>query len=179
MKKSAKCELITVSVSAILTIVLGLLLHFLYEICDKNSFVALFSPINESVWEHLKLIFTPFVFTMSVEYFIYGKNKARFFFSKLVGVTAGLLTTLTLFYTYTGIWGMTFEVINIILYVISIICAYGIALILMNTLKKRCDILESLSIFALALICVAFFIFTFYPPEIPLFGDPTNMTYGI
>ena len=179
MKKTAKCELITVSISIIVTVGLGILLHFLYELCDKNSFIALFAPINESVWEHLKLIFTPFVFTMSIEYFIYGRKEARFFFSKLVGVAVGMLTTLILFYTYTGILGMTFEVINIIIYVISIICAYGTALILMNTLKKRCDIVESLSIFTIALICVAFFIFTFYPPEIPLFRDPTNMTYGI
>ena len=46
----------------ILTILLGSVFHFLYDFSEQNPFTALFTPINESVWEHLKLLFFPLFF---------------------------------------------------------------------------------------------------------------------
>jgi hypothetical protein len=37
---------------------LGVLLHFLYE-WWPNSLTALFSPVRESLWEHVKIVFWP------------------------------------------------------------------------------------------------------------------------
>ena len=49
----------------IFTTSLGTLLHFMYEWSGKNSLVALFSNVNESTWEHLKLLFYPaFIFAI-------------------------------------------------------------------------------------------------------------------
>ena len=39
----------------------GTLMHFIYEWSGNNKIVALFAPVNESPWEHLKLLFFPFV----------------------------------------------------------------------------------------------------------------------
>ena len=36
--------------------VLGVLLHFTYEWSGDNAVVGLFSAVNESTWEHLKLL---------------------------------------------------------------------------------------------------------------------------
>ena len=41
------------------TIALGTLLHFTYDISGNSDFVAIFSAVNESTWEHLKLLFFP------------------------------------------------------------------------------------------------------------------------
>ncbi len=41
------------------TSVLGSLLHFVYEWTGENPLAALFSPVNESVFEHCKLLFFP------------------------------------------------------------------------------------------------------------------------
>ena len=41
--------------------VLGVLLHFTYEWSGDNAVVGLFSAVNESTWEHLKLLFFPFL----------------------------------------------------------------------------------------------------------------------
>ncbi len=38
----------------------GFLLHFVYR-WWPNAVTALFSPVNESLWEHVKLIFWPFL----------------------------------------------------------------------------------------------------------------------
>lgn len=40
--------------------ILGVLLHFTYEWSGDNPAVGLFSAVNESTWEHLKLIFFPY-----------------------------------------------------------------------------------------------------------------------
>ena len=38
---------------------LGVLLHFLYEWSGGNTLAAAFSAVNESTWEHMKLLFFP------------------------------------------------------------------------------------------------------------------------
>lgn len=42
------------------TAVLGSGLHFLYSLFP-NPATALFSPVNESLWEHLKILFWPYL----------------------------------------------------------------------------------------------------------------------
>ena len=45
--------------SVIFTWILGTILHFLYEWSGDNKIIASFSAVNESTWEHLKLVFFP------------------------------------------------------------------------------------------------------------------------
>ena len=83
--------------------VLGTLLHFAYEFSGNNLFVGIFAPINESIWEHTKLIY----FTMlAYSIFLTGKLKNQYpcissamTFGALLGVTL----IITMFYTYSGI----------------------------------------------------------------------------
>ena len=50
-------ERINLAAGIIFTLATGTLLHFTYEWSGENPFVALYSPVSESVWEHLKLLF--------------------------------------------------------------------------------------------------------------------------
>ena len=43
-----------------LSILAGSALHFLYDLWP-NPLTAVFAPVNESVWEHLKLLYWPFL----------------------------------------------------------------------------------------------------------------------
>ena len=61
----------------ILAIVFGTLLHFTYEWSGENRIVGLFSATNESVWEHLKLVFYPMLILGLIEYY-FVKNIANF-----------------------------------------------------------------------------------------------------
>ena len=48
----------------VFTLLVGSLLHFLYD-WTNSPVVAVFSAVNESTWEHLKLLFFPtFVFSV-------------------------------------------------------------------------------------------------------------------
>ena len=55
--------------STIFSLISGVLLHFAYEWSDNNTFVGLFSAVNESTWEHLKLVFFPSLIYFLFEYF--------------------------------------------------------------------------------------------------------------
>lgn len=46
-------------IGAVVTIVLGILSHFVYDWTGQNFCVGLFFPINESTWEHMKLVYFP------------------------------------------------------------------------------------------------------------------------
>ena len=52
--------------SVIFTWILGTILHFLYEWSGDNKIIASFSAVNESTWEHLKLVFFPMLITTIV-----------------------------------------------------------------------------------------------------------------
>ena len=54
----------------VVCLILGTILHFTYEISLNNTFVGIFSATNESVWEHLKLIFYPMLLMAIIGYFI-------------------------------------------------------------------------------------------------------------
>ena len=60
------------------TAVTGTLLHFLFDLTGGNGVVALFSAVNESIWEHMKLIFYPMAVFSFAEYFAWGREVESF-----------------------------------------------------------------------------------------------------
>ena len=90
-------------VSAIFVCILGILLHFTYEFFGENIFIASFSAVNESVWEHLKLLFFPLLFTTIIGYFYIGKKAPSFLCSKTLGIITSMLFIIIFFYTYTDL----------------------------------------------------------------------------
>ena len=52
----------------IATIIIGFLNHYIYKWSEKSSLVALIAPVNESVWEHLKLGLWAVILFSFIEY---------------------------------------------------------------------------------------------------------------
>ena len=158
------------------TSVLGTLLHFLYE-WTGSKFAALFSGVNESTWEHMKLIFFPMLLFAVIESRFIGKDNEGFWCIKLKGTLLGLILIPIIFYTANGAFGKSPDWFNISIFFIAAAIAYFYE----TTLFKRdtpCKHKKT----AIALLCaiaIAFWIFTFYPPQIPLFLDPVTNMYGI
>ena len=74
----------------IFTAILGTILHFLFDWTGGSPLVGLISAVNESIWEHMKLLFYPMVAFACVEYQFWGREKPSFWCVKLVGILAGL-----------------------------------------------------------------------------------------
>ena len=160
-----------------ITALAGTLLHFLYEWLGEAVWVASFSGVNESTWEHMKLLFWPTFFFAIIESRFF-KERKEFWCIKLRGIALGLLLIPVLFYTYNGIFGKSPDFINIGIFFLSLAIAYIYETRLFNKTTLHCKH-PTLAFSLLSLIALLFVIFTFAPPTINLFKDPITNTYGI
>ena len=155
----------------------GTILHFLYEWLGDAVWIAPFSGINESTWEHMKLLFWPmFLFAIVQSFFV--RDREDFWCVKLKGTLLGLILIPVLFYTYNGVIGKSPDWINIAIFFVSAAVAYLYETKLFKNENSRCK-MSKLAIAVLSIIALLFVIFTFATPEIGIFKDPLTGTYGI
>ncbi len=166
-------------ISMIVVLVIGTLWHYVYEWFGFNPVLGAVAPVNESTWEHLKLLFTPFFIATIVEYFLYGKNYPSFIPARAIGAVVGIVTITALFYTYTGIVGDNFFVVDILTFVVAVILAYMLSYGITQKDAIGSTRANVIGWAVLFLMLALFVIFTFDPPRIPLFQDPTNGSFGI
>ena len=162
--------------SIIFTFILGSLLHFTYKLSGGNPIVAIFSSINESVWEHLKLLFFPMVLAMIIGYFYIGKNVPNLLCSKTIGIIISMIFMVIFFYTYTGILGKNIPIIDIASFFIATIVGEFLSYVLIVNNFKSSDLI---SIITLIIIFICFIFFTYFTPNIGIFKDPLTGKYGI
>ena len=155
----------------------GTLLHFLYEWLGEALWIAPFSGVNESTWEHMKLIFWP-MFLFALVESLFFKGHTDFWCIKLRGMLAGLVLIPVLFYTYNGVIGTSPDWINIAIFFISAGVAYMYEARLFQRKTPSCKA-PKLALAALCLIGVLFIVFTFKTPEIGIFRDPVSKDFGI
>ena len=155
----------------------GTLLHFLYDWLDKPAWIAPFSGVNESTWEHMKLLFWPMLLFAVIESFFF-REREDFWCVKLRGILLGLILIPVIFYTYNGIFGKSPDWINIAIFFITAAIAYIYETRAFKNEKTRCAS-QGLAIAVLFGIALLFVIFTFKTPEIAIFKDPVTSTYGL
>ncbi len=162
----------------IFIIILGSMLHFTYEMSGHQPIVGVFSAVNESVWEHLKLGFWPALVYMVVEYRYLRKSSNNFLFAKTVGIYLIPIIITILFYSYTAILGESILAIDILTFVIAVIVGQ-LASYRLLTYRELSEKLYKISLVALIVLGVSFVLFTFYPPHLSIFRDPVTGEYGI
>ena len=163
--------------STIFVMILGTLLHFTYEWFGENLFIASFSAVNESTWEHLKLLFYPMLLTTIIGYFYFGKNKHNFLCANAIGILTAISFTTVFFYTYTGIIGTNFAFLDIGSFFVAVFIGEYIAFKNMLSFDDECN--KSISVITLIILLLCFVLFTYFPPKINLFKDPVHNEYSI
>ncbi|QNU66090.1 hypothetical protein EHE19_014545 [Ruminiclostridium herbifermentans] len=166
-------------VGVLFTLVAGAILHFAYEWSGNNLIVAMLAPINESVWEHLKILVTPMLFYFVIEYFTYGKKTANFVPVRVLSIIIGMLVIIVSYYTYSGIIGSKYLVADIGTFVLGTLVAYWASYKMLQSQyfgSKKADILGWIGLVFLIFIVI---IFTFSPPHIALFKDFSTGAYGL
>ena len=163
----------------VFALLLGTSLHFTYDIFGQNKLVALFSAINESSWEHLKLVFIPFLLLTFYDIFAFKEQRGKAVFGKALASLGGCLMVLIFFYTYSGIIGKNFLFMDILTFVLGILTGFWLnyAIIAERIKSPRHKGIYGTIIFLTLTLC--FIVFTFLPPQINLFLDPVTHTYGI
>jgi len=159
-------------------VVLGSLLHFVFEWSGRAIPIAPIAAVNESVWEHLKLGFWPALVYAALEYSRFGKSANNFPFAKTLGIYLIPITIVVLYYAYTAILGHGLLEVDIAIFVVAVIVGQLVSykLLTASPLPER---LNRFAPIALAVLGVLFVLFTFYPPHLPLFRDSVTGSYGI
>ncbi len=155
----------------------GTLLHFLYEWLGEAVWIAPFSGVNESTWEHMKLLFWPMFIYAIIQSFFF-REREDFWCVKLQGILLGLVLIPVLFYTYNGVIGRSPDWINITIFFVSAAATFLYEKRIFNSGKVHCKS-SKLALGTLCVIALLFVVFTFATPEIGIFKDPLTGTYGI
>lgn len=164
-------------VGFIFTSILGVVLHFLFDWTNQNIIVSSFAAVNESIFEHMKLLFFPmFLFSLVQSRFI-GKEYSDFWCVKLLGIVLGVLLIPVLYYTINGIFGLTPDWVNIAIFFISALASYYVETKLFMKKSINCKSPVT-ALVILCLIALLFMIWTFKTPQIPFFKDPITGTFG-
>ena len=151
---------------------LGVLGHFVYEWTNENAVVGLFFPVNESIWEHLKLIFFPSLIFFGIEYSLSANKPKNYIPTAIKGIFYGMLSVVTLYYTITGIIGNNIDFINILIYFVSVFVTVSVR---NNILNRSTEYSPSKKIFLCGLFIITALLFMFWsynPPRFSIFIPP-------
>ena len=165
-------------IGAVVAILLGSLLHFVFAWSGDNHIIALFAAVNESTWEHLKLAFWAIFFFGIFEYIYFGKKAKNFFLARCKELYLAPILIVAIFYGYTAILGYNILFLDITTFAVAIILAKIVGYwILAEKVKVKMN--PAFPIIFIAILALLFMIFTYYPPHIQLFKDKPTGGYGI
>lgn len=159
------------------TSIFGTFLHFLFDLSGQSIVAALFSAVNESIWEHMKLIYYPMFLFALIESRFWRKKYKHFWCVKLVGMMLGLMLIPVIYYTYIGILGISVDWLNITIFFIAAGAAFWLENILLGQ-KQTCRLHSRTAFVLICIISILFTVLTFFPPQIPFFKDPITGSYG-
>lgn len=156
---------------------LGTLGHFAYDWSGKSLPVGAFCAVNESTWEHMKLLFFPVLLFTAVQLCL--RWESGLLAARAVSTTAGLVAIPALFYTYSGVLGRTVDWVNILIFYVADAALFGLDSRLRRSGHFRAPWLQTAGALWLWLLAFLFVWWTFRPPHIGLFLDPVTGQYGI
>lgn len=157
-------------IGIIFVLLTGTLAHFLYDWSGQNHIIGLFTPVNESIWEHMKLLFFPMLL---YSFFMISQLKENYpcaISSLCFGILAGTLLIPVLFYTYTGILGRDFFLLDIGTFIVGILAAFLLSYRLMLSCKAAPHTALLCALICILFLCFLFF--TYHPPKLNIFADP-------
>lgn len=158
---------------------LGVLLHFTFEWSGKWNVVAAFSAVNESTWEHMKLLFFPMFLFSVVQICLQGRNYPNFLAVRAVSTLTGVVLIPVLFYTYTGALGIHIVWADILVFFLAALAAFALDFHLLQKGRFTSLWQQLLGLLVLWGLAFLFVYFTFRPPMLALWQDPVTGVYGI
>ena len=159
------------------TVAAGTALHFVYEWSGQSPVAAAFSAVNESTWEHMKLLVMPLFVFSAVEFWFADRPN----FLAVRGITAwvGALLIPVLYYTYTGVLGRHVLWLDIAVFVAAAAAAFALDHYWGRRGNFSSGWQQLLGFVLLWGLVFLFVWFTYRTPELALFQDPVTGGYGL
>ena len=173
MNENKKDKLITVFViMSVLVLIFGTLLHFVYEWSGENPIIGLFTPVNESTWEHLKLAYLPMLFFGLISFKFIKDVSNNFIEGLTLGIVSSMLFIVVFFHGYQLLLGSDYFVLDILDFILGIIIG---EFVFFKTvyLPGFSNIYSLVLCFVVLLgLLICFMCFTYNPPDFFIFENP-------
>lgn len=157
---------------------IGFIIHNLYEWCP-NIVTLILSPVNESVFEHMKMIYTSYIIWIIIKHFIlkkYNIKENNFLLKELLTFLFNITLFLTIYWPIYSKFGENM-LVTLTIYLISIIISQVLNYFI--EFKKDSNVLNIISLLVIFLIYAFTTYLTYNPPICKFFLDPTNDSYGL
>ena len=165
-------------INSIIMFVISFLVHSLYN-WIPNNIIAVFFPVNESIWEHMKMLYTTILLSSIIEYIILKKNDIEYhnfllvtYLKSILIIPIYLLMFLPLYYNIGENMIIAISVMLISMVLINIL---GYYLLQTNDIKYQ----KIISILLIIFTYVIMGILTFKTPRMKIFFDTHEEKYGI
>ena len=152
------------------------LLHFTYSFTGFYP-LSFISAVNESVWEHAKIVFFATLFYNIFIYIRSYRKNCNFIAGLGPSLASILITVPFLFYGYSGILGFNLLAVDLIIVLISALIAQYILIKITSSKKDLCTY-KNLSLLLILAMVMMLFLFTWYPPNLPPFQKPLEIAYS-
>ena len=164
-------------INVVIFFALSFLWHFVYDLIP--SFVtAIFFPVNESIWEHMKIIFGVIIFGSLISLILMQKFKIKynnFYVEIIIKAILGVIFYLAIFIPLYNIFGENMFISITLMLITYIVMEFiGYKILLLDELN-----IKILPIILIILSYILFALLTFYPPHYSIFFDETKLIYGI
>jgi len=164
-------------IGVIIVFLLSFPLHFLYDLFP-NFLTSIFSNVNESIWEHMKIIFTTYILYGGVEYLIFREKVKwnNYLLQLFVVPFLGIMIYLSIYLPLFNIFGENMIISIVLLFIVVVIEEVMSYFILSMEEIKGQRIIGILGIVGMYII---FTYLTYNPPKNYLFYDMKEEKYGI
>ena len=160
--------------------IIGSTFHFLFELSGNSPVVGAFAAINESVWEHQKMVLLPVIGWWTIVFLLKGTrdriNKRKWFTGSIASLIVSIMTIPFMFYFYSEAFGVHLLIVDVLILLLAFIGGQCIGF---HFYKYSKGIAFYVSMIVTIVILLIFILFTFNPPLLPWFKDSLTGQYGI
>ena len=157
---------------------LSFLFHFMYELWP-NVVTSIFFPVNESIWEHMKIFVSAILVWGLVDKFLLDKFNIYYnnhFFSTVLTSILSIAFYLTIYLPLYKIFGETMFISIGLMLLVYAFMAYVSYKILSG---RELNINKVFLLIVIIVTYVSFGLLTYKPPKYFLFYDTNLKKYGI
>lgn len=159
---------------------IGAFFHFAFKLSNYNIWIAMIAPVNESIWEHIKMVVFPIICFWNFYYFFFRKRykieKNKWFTAGLISLITSIIAIPFFYYFYTEAFGIESVFIDILILFLALFIGELLAL---HIYERGKGINSTLANSIMIFILIIFILCTFFPPKIPLFKDGPTESYGL
>ncbi len=155
--------------------ILGTIGHFIFEWTGQNEIIGLFFPVNESVWEHLKLLFFPTVIYSIGEYLLSEEKPKNYLPATVIGIICGMFFIVAVYYILNGVLGYDIEFVNIASYYVAVLVSIIKKNKVIKSGKYHSKTANIFFAIILGIFAILFPVFSFNPLSFGIFTPPMTV----